>query len=104
MHRDKMFYIEDYKIETESKVIKGNWFRKEKTVTHTYLVEIRIITYFPKHNTLGIMQDEDAYHIVLFYDLTGLRQTWLDFKTQLKFFGLELKKINKEIKKENEHN
>ena len=91
-----MFYIEDYKIETEDEVIKGNWFRKEKTITHSYLTDIRIVRYFPKHNTLGVMQKEDGYHFILFYNLAELRQSWLDFKKQLKFFDLKLQKIKKE--------
>ena len=96
MLRENMFYIENYKIETEDEVIKGNWFRKEKTKTNYYLTDIRIIRYFPKHNTLGVMQKEDGYHFILFYNLAELRQSWLDFKKQLKFFGLKLQKIKKE--------
>jgi hypothetical protein len=98
MHNESMFYIEDYKIETEDEVIKGNWFRKEKTVTNHYLTSIKIIRYFPNHRTLGYMQNEDAYYIISMYNISALRENWLNLKQQLKFFGLELQGIKKEKK------
>lgn len=87
MHRDRMFYIKDFKIETEKiKVRTGMFTRKE--VEKQFLTALDIVTYFDNYKTLGTMQNDDAYRVILFYDITGLRENWLSFKRQLKFFGV----------------
>ena len=91
MHRDRMFYIKDFKIETEKVKVKTGFFRnKEKEVEKQFLTSLDIVTYFDKYKTLGTMQNDDAYSVILFYDIAGLRENWLSFKTQLEFFGINV--------------
>lgn len=91
MLRDRMFYIKDYKIETEKVLIKTGLFKtKEKEVEKQYLTSLDIVTYFDKYKTLGTLMHEDAYHIILFYDIAALRENWISFKTQMKYFGIDI--------------
>jgi len=94
MHRDRMFYIKDFEIQTEKVKVKTGLFRtKEKEVERHYLTSLDIVTYFDKYKTLGTMQYEDAYSIILFYNIAGLRENWISFKSQLKHFGINIDKI-----------
>jgi len=89
MLKNRMFYIKDFKIETEKVKVKTGLFRtKEKEVEKQFLTALDIVTYFDKYKTLGTMQNDDAYRVILFYDIAGLRENWLSFKRQLKFFGV----------------
>lgn len=97
---ERMYEIRDFKLETEEVTIPKTWFTKEKTKTITYLTGIKMVSYFKNHKVLGTLHEEDAYRIVLFYDLPKLRKNWLDFVEQLKHFGGEIRTIKKETKKD----
>lgn len=94
MHGNRMFFIRDFKIKKENVLIKGNYFRKEKTVEKIFLISLEMVTYFDYdgESKLGVMYEDDAYYITLVYDLPKLRKNWVDFKKQLKCFGININK------------
>ena len=100
LHNNRMFVIKNFKIETEEVTIPKTWLRKERKETKYFLTELKVQTYFPDYKSLGIIAEDDAYHIILFYDLSRLRESWENFVEQLKHFGVELRTIDKETIKE----
>jgi hypothetical protein len=68
---------------------------KKKLVKNIYLTELSIIGYNTKGRFLGTLSDEAAFRLVYIYDLYYFRDNWLEFKEELKAFGLELTEIKK---------
>jgi hypothetical protein len=93
---ERMYYIKDFKIESEEVKIKGNLFRKDKTVIKYYLTSLDVVTFFKKYNNVtGTMMEDDAYRFILFYNIPALRENWLLFKKQLKAFGIDIEQLKK---------
>jgi hypothetical protein len=93
LNGDKLMAIKDFTVIEETITIKGNWFRKEKTVVKKYLTSLDILIYSPRYDKAGYMANENAMLFIHFYSLSGLRQCWKDFNKQLNMFGFELKRI-----------
>lgn len=85
-----LFAISDFKHKTIEEEEKSFFGLKKKVVKNIYLTSITIVGYNNAGKFLGVLSEEAAWRLVYFYNLYVCRQIWLDFKEELKAFGIEL--------------
>lgn len=87
----RLYWLKDCKIESKTETPAPTfWNRKPKPVENLYLVDISLYSYNHLGHFLGKYDYESACEIISSYDLYAMRNEWLEFKEQLKSFGLEV--------------
>lgn len=99
MGQNRLLYIESFKTITEDVKVEPFW-GKSRIVKKTYLTEIKIVGYNPNGDFIGYYSDETCEQIIGYYDLHKMRKNWIEFRNQLKAFGVDVLKI-KELDKVN---
>jgi hypothetical protein len=90
MYDDKLFVVKNFTTEKVTVTPKNTIFSSSKPKEKIYLTSIKIVGYNKDGKFIGISDDDWSISFITIYNLYRFRETWENFKEQLKAFGFKI--------------